>query len=41
MRPVLEEAMINPNATKSIENFHPHVVKEVQDALKIHEWVGA
>ncbi len=39
MRPILDEAKIDANALKAIENFHLSTVKEVQDAIKNHEWV--
>ncbi len=39
MRPIIEESQVEANARKAIENFHPQVVKEVQEAIKKHEWV--
>lgn len=39
MRSVLEAAKISEAASKSIETFHPDCVKEVETAIKEHQYV--
>ena len=39
MRPILEEAKVNAKALATIENFHPLVVKQAQEAIENNEWV--
>ncbi len=39
MRTVLESTKISEAAAKSIEAFHPDCVKEVEKAIKEHQYV--
>ncbi len=39
MRNIINENQIEINAMRSIENFHPNIVVEVNKAISEHEWV--